>query len=114
MVILRFGADQSWRDARRGLANYADKLKEVNGRLYLTGIGDEAYEQIVRTGKLRLTGPVRVYEATPIRGESTRRPTPTREHGWSAKIRKVRQTTRRLAIRPIRRHESRTKQGESE
>jgi len=53
------------------LSNYADKLKEVNGRLYLTGIGDEAYEQIVRTGKLRLTGPVRVYGATPVRGEST-------------------------------------------
>jgi hypothetical protein len=29
------------------------------------------YDQIVRTDKLRLTGPVRVYEATPIRGQST-------------------------------------------
>ena len=27
---------------------------------------------MIRTGKLRLTGPVRVYEATPIRGQSTR------------------------------------------
>jgi SulP family sulfate permease len=53
------------------LANYADKLQEVNGRLYLTGIGEGAYDQIVRTGKLRLTGPVRVYEATPVRDEST-------------------------------------------
>ncbi len=53
------------------LANYADKLQEANGRLYLTGISEGAYAQVVRTGKLRLTGPVRVYEATPIRGQST-------------------------------------------
>lgn len=53
------------------LANYADKIQEVNGRLYLTGISEGAYEQVVRTGKLRLTGPVRAYEATPIRGQST-------------------------------------------
>jgi SulP family sulfate permease len=54
------------------LANYADKLQEANGRLYLTGISEGSYEQVVRTGKLRLTGPVRVYEATPVRGQSTR------------------------------------------
>ncbi len=53
------------------LANYADKLKEVDGRLYLTGISEVAYDQLVRTGKLRLTGPVRAYEATPVRGQST-------------------------------------------
>ena len=53
------------------LANYADKLKKGGGRLYLTGISEEAYDQIVRTKKLRLTGPVRAYEATPVRGEST-------------------------------------------
>ena len=53
------------------LSNYADKLKAVNGRLYLTGISEVAYDQLVRTGKLRLTGSVRAYEATPIRGEST-------------------------------------------
>jgi SulP family sulfate permease len=53
------------------LANYADKLKAVNGRLYLTGITEVAYDQLVRTGKLRLSGPVRAYEATPIRGQST-------------------------------------------
>lgn len=53
------------------LSNYADKLKKGGGRLYLTGISEEAYDQIVRTKKLRLTGPVRAYEATPVRGEST-------------------------------------------
>ena len=54
------------------LANYADKLQAAHGRLYLTGIGEGAYEQLVRTGKLRLTGPVRAYEATSVRGQSTR------------------------------------------
>jgi sulfate permease, SulP family len=54
------------------LANYADKLHEANGRLYLTGISEGAYEQVVRTGKLRLTGPVRAYEATPVVWQSTR------------------------------------------
>ncbi|MDQ3930033.1 MAG: SulP family inorganic anion transporter, partial [Chloroflexota bacterium] len=53
------------------LANYAGKLKDAGGRLYLTGISEGAYEQIVRTGKLRLSGPVRAYEATPIVGQST-------------------------------------------
>jgi sulfate permease, SulP family len=54
------------------LANYADKLAEVNGRLYLTGINEHVHDQVVRTGKLRLSGPVRVYEATRIRLQSTR------------------------------------------
>ena len=44
----------------------------MGGRLYLTGISSGAYEQVVRTGKLRLSGPLRAYEATPIVGQSTR------------------------------------------
>jgi SulP family sulfate permease len=54
------------------LANYADKLAEVDGQLYLTGISERVHNQVVRTGKLRLSGPVQVYDATPIRGQSTR------------------------------------------
>ena len=54
------------------LAHYADALHRAGGRLYLSGVGRQAYDQIVRTGKLRLTGPVRVHEATPVLGESTR------------------------------------------
>ena len=54
------------------LANYADRLDAVGGRLYLTGISKRMYEQVARTGKLRLSGPVRAYEATSIVGESTR------------------------------------------
>lgn len=55
------------------LSNYADKLKDANGRLYLTGLSKAAYEQVVRTGKFRSSGTVRMVEATAIRGESTRR-----------------------------------------
>ena len=54
------------------LSNYADKLQEVNGRLYLTGLSEGVYEQVVRTDKLRLSGPVRAYAATSIVGEWTR------------------------------------------
>ena len=72
MVILRLrGRNNLGATLIEVLANYADKLQEANGRLYLTGISERAYEQVVRTGKLRLTGPVRAYEATPIRGQST-------------------------------------------
>jgi SulP family sulfate permease len=55
------------------LSNYADKLQEAGGRLYLTGLSEGVHAQVVRTGKLRLTGPVRAYAATPVVGEATRR-----------------------------------------
>jgi SulP family sulfate permease len=55
------------------LANYADKLAEVNGRLYLSGINERVHDQVIRTGKLRLSGPVQVYEATSIRLQATRK-----------------------------------------
>ncbi|MGI5836497.1 MAG: SulP family inorganic anion transporter [Chloroflexota bacterium] len=55
------------------LKDYANKLEGVGGRLYLTGISPGVHDQLVRTRKLRLFGPVRVYEATPIVGQSTRR-----------------------------------------
>ncbi len=53
------------------LSNYADKLQEVDGQLYLTGISESARRKMEQTSKLRLTGPVRVYEATAVRGQST-------------------------------------------
>lgn len=54
------------------LSNYADKLQKLDGRLYLTGMSEQAREQVVRTGKLSLSGPVRAYEATSVIWESTR------------------------------------------
>lgn len=53
------------------LSNYANKLQEANGRLYLTGISEGARKKLIQTSRLHLSGPVQIYEATPIRGQST-------------------------------------------
>ncbi len=55
------------------LSNYADKLEKLDGRLYLTGMSEGAREQVVRTGKLGLSGPVQAYDATPVIWQSTRK-----------------------------------------
>lgn len=54
------------------LSRYAEQLRRRNGRLYVTGVSKETYDQMVRDGRLRLNGPVRAYEVTPIVGQSTR------------------------------------------
>jgi sulfate permease, SulP family len=54
------------------LSNYADKLGEAHGQLYITGLSKDAHEHVVRSGILTLSGPVQVYEATPVAYESTR------------------------------------------
>ena len=53
------------------LSKYAEKLEAAGGRLYLTGLGKRAYREVARMTKLRLKGPVRAYEVTPIVGQST-------------------------------------------
>ena len=53
------------------LAGYARKLKEVNGRLYLSGMSEQVYQQLGGAGKLRNADYVKTYDATPIRGQST-------------------------------------------
>ncbi len=53
------------------LTSYARKLKDVNGRLYLSGMSELASAQLERAGKLGQTGNVHTYSATPLRGEST-------------------------------------------
>ncbi len=65
------------------LASYADELEGAGGRLYLSGIDKRAHRQVALTGKLDLSGPVRLYEATPIIGESTRAALAD-AHGWLA------------------------------
>jgi SulP family sulfate permease len=55
------------------LSTYAKALSEARGRLYLSGVSDEAYDLLTGAGKLRLGTPVPVFEATPILGESTER-----------------------------------------
>jgi SulP family sulfate permease len=51
------------------VADYADRLADCDGRLYLTGLEKDLTEQLHRTG--HLDGPVRAFEATPVVGEST-------------------------------------------
>jgi SulP family sulfate permease len=55
------------------LAEYADALRAVNGRLYLTGLSRGAYAHLVGTHRFRTTGPLRAYAATPVVGESLRK-----------------------------------------
>jgi SulP family sulfate permease len=53
------------------LTRYVDGLKETDGRLYLSGLSRAVHSEIIRTAKLDLSGPVQVYEAQPVVGQST-------------------------------------------
>jgi SulP family sulfate permease len=53
------------------LSDYAEKLKKVGGRLYLSGLSKTAYHQVKRADTLELTGPVHAYGAEPIIWQST-------------------------------------------
>ena len=55
------------------LENYAQKLHEVDGRLYLTGLRDDVYNQIQQSKKLHLRETTQIFRGTPILLESTRR-----------------------------------------
>jgi hypothetical protein len=50
-------------------AGYAERLAQVDGRLYLSGLDPDVAERLHHTG--RLEGLVRIFEATPLVGEST-------------------------------------------
>lgn len=52
------------------VGDYADRLAEAGGRLYLTGPDPSLTERLRGTG--HLDGPVRAFEATPVVGASTR------------------------------------------
>jgi SulP family sulfate permease len=51
------------------VGDYAERLADAGGRLYLTGLDPGLTEQLHRTGQLG--GPVRTFEATPVVGAST-------------------------------------------
>jgi SulP family sulfate permease len=53
------------------LARYVEALQEANGRLYLTGLAPSVRDEIARSGKLDLAGPVRAYEQQRFVGQST-------------------------------------------
>jgi SulP family sulfate permease len=51
------------------VGDYADRLADSGGQLYLSGIESSLTEQLRRTGQIGQ--PVRTFEATPVVGEST-------------------------------------------
>jgi sulfate permease, SulP family len=53
------------------LAGYADELAQAEGRLYLAGVDHDARALIERTRKVSPEAAERIFEATPIVGEST-------------------------------------------
>jgi sulfate permease, SulP family len=52
------------------VGDYADRLADAGGRLYLSGLEPSLTDRLRRTG--HLDGPVHTFEATPVVGESTR------------------------------------------
>jgi SulP family sulfate permease len=53
------------------LASYARQLNAVGGRLYVAGLDPELVAQARRTGTIADDGPVKLYEASPVVGESS-------------------------------------------
>jgi SulP family sulfate permease len=53
------------------IADYAHRLAEVDGRLYLSGVDPRLMAQFMRTGRVDLTGPVQLFSATEVVGGST-------------------------------------------
>ena len=51
------------------ITGYAERLAEVDGRLYLSGLDPSVAERLRHTGRLK--DPERIFEATPLVGEST-------------------------------------------
>jgi SulP family sulfate permease len=54
------------------LSTYANRIADVGGRLYLSGLSPHVREQLSANGKLDLSGPVQLFNATPILAESTK------------------------------------------
>jgi sulfate permease, SulP family len=53
------------------LADYAKRLQAVDGRLFLSGVDPVLLERMRRTGRVHVDGPVKVFEATDVIGESS-------------------------------------------
>jgi len=55
------------------LSSYAARLDEQGGRLYLSGVEPALLAQFEQSGRVGASGPIRLVEATPVIGESTRK-----------------------------------------
>ena len=73
-VVLRLrGEDRVGATLMDVLFDYAEELERVGGRLYLSGMSQNAYERVSESGRFNVAGPVFAYEVTPVLGQSTRR-----------------------------------------
>ena len=74
VVVLRLrGRTTLGATASTVLKGYAERLAETGGRLYLTGLDPAVSERFRQAGQIQASGPLRMFEATPIIGESTAR-----------------------------------------
>jgi len=53
------------------LSDYAARLADVNGRLYLSGLSHEVHDQVRRNRTVEAAGEVRVFEGTSVVGEAS-------------------------------------------
>jgi SulP family sulfate permease len=53
------------------LEDYATRLENAGGRLYLSGVDPLVLERMTRSGRLDESGPIQVFDATDVVGEST-------------------------------------------
>lgn len=71
-VVLRLrGRAQLGATSYAVLSDYAARLAEVGGRLYLSGLSVDIVRQIRRNRTVERAGEVRVFEATSVVGESS-------------------------------------------
>lgn len=54
------------------IAGDGGRVSAAGGRLYLSGIDPSVLDRMHRAGRIAADGPVRVFEATEVVGESTR------------------------------------------
>lgn len=72
VVVLRLrGRTELGATFFRVISAYSRELQQVDGRLYLSGLDGELFDQLRRVGGVDLSGPVRAFPATEVVGEST-------------------------------------------
>ena len=73
------------------LSRYAEKLKNVHGQLYLTGLSHEVHAELEHQCELRLTGPMHAFAATTVQANRpTQRTKKLKRGSWNRLRRKAR------------------------
>jgi SulP family sulfate permease len=73
VVVLRLrGRSTLGGTALSVIAAYGERLASAGGRLYLSGVDPKLVGDMQRAGRVTVEGPVKVYEATEVIGESSR------------------------------------------